>query len=143
MKHFLIFEDFSNHIAIDGINPEKMWVEIEFNKGFNYRLYLGGSVVGNLWLDGEIEYKGECFIEVKIVNIHSMIRGNGYSYLLYKTALQNLQGFAGICSKMSHWSNKKQVPKIYKRLGATPVRFPDEDGIMSSYRLLRKQSLYV
>ena len=116
--------------------PGTIHIQKRYEKGIQFLLVMGNSVVGNLWLDGDVYYQERKYIGVKMVMLNPMVRGQGYAKILYQTALAHLDDYAGICSKMSEWENKKQVPKIYKSLGAHRVRFRDEDGVSSSYQIV-------
>lgn len=65
-----------------------------------------------------INKEGKKRAKINMVNVKSSAKGNRLGLQLYKTLLEWLpDDVVGICSYLPDRSNRKEVPKIYKRLG--------------------------
>ena len=74
--------------------------------------------IGSLELRSSRDPETKGYLQVQTVEILPKYRGLGLGTQLYKVALQNISSeYKGIASENVQRSNKKQVPKIYKRLG--------------------------
>lgn len=144
MQHLALFEQYGvPALEIHEADvPEEMRgdfiVEKTTDKGVRFTLVLKAfrHPVGTLWLDGDVLVGGKRYRCVKFMGINAPHRKRGLSYLLYKTALRHLDGYAGIASSASEWVNKKAIGSIYRKLGAATVLQPDEDGVVTTYKLL-------
>ena len=69
----------------------------------------------------DLRIKGEEFQNPRTVEVNPKYRGRGIGFALYRAMLAHLPSeYAGICSYLPDRANKRQVPKIWGRLGGQP-----------------------
>jgi len=108
----IVYDNDGYQITVDDINDAQYVV-----------LWYDGDKVGNLSVDStRLKLSNDNdfnrYLKVSHVFIQSPHRGNGFGLLLYKTLLQYCaDNVKGIISHGPNRSNKKQIPKIYKKLG--------------------------
>ena len=99
-------------ITVDSIDDAKYIALWDLNA-------VGRNKVGFLILSNIRIYKGEEYRKLDTVEIEPKYRNSGYGLLLYKVALKYLKAnIDGIFSYLPDRVNKKEVPRIYKKLNS-------------------------
>ncbi len=120
MKYLKLYED----IYTDKWGKSIVWERDEFKIAVSdlinptrISLWVNDKNIGNLYLS-TIPYKIENrkYYKISSIEIDKKWRGMGLSTELYKVALDHITA-DGIVSYLPDRINKKQIPKIYKRLG--------------------------
>ena len=80
-------------------------------------LWYKGKNVGMLSLSSH-HFEGAPYRRVRATEIKPAHRGMGFGFKLYQLAMRTMSpAYAGIVSYLPERTNKKQVPRIYQKLG--------------------------
>lgn len=78
------------------------------------------KMVGSLQTRRTPDAVGREYLGISRVEIDRKHQGNRLGFMMYKVLLNHLGGqWKGVASYLPDQANKKQVPKIWKRLGGT------------------------
>ena len=116
----VVYEDNEYRICVDNENDARyitLWHR-EYVKGIEYWVKRG---VLSAWLsDMNFKNRNGKYLSISAIEIEKAHRGGGYGSKMYKALFDfSANDVKGIYSYLPNRINKKEIPKIYNKLGAT------------------------